>query len=536
MHSEEFSATSEDDQTQAALNVSRRSFLQYATGTMLAGSLGMVGGGSAMAMGHSAGFADVLAATTADSSTGAVTLMDELASAASSSVWNFKSRPDLKPPRLTVPVRQTGLDAGFIFLSPKFGGGQEGAMIMTNTANPVLFIPKPSKVMDFKKQMYKGRPVLVYWTGEFLPGYGFGAYTILDQSYRTIATVEAGNGYKADLHELIITAQNTAIVAIYNKVPNYDLSPYGGPSGATVIEGIVQEIDIATGNVLFEWHSLPQVKPNESYIPMPKSSTDPPYDYFHINSMEVMGNGDLLVSARNTSAMYSISRATGAVKWRLGGKRSTFKMGTGTRTAYQHDARWYAGDIISVFDNAGAPFASLSTQSRGVVMKLDMTAKTATLVKQYVHPDKLRSPHQGNMQMLPNGNVLIGWGGLGVISEFSQSGALLYDARYPGTYESYRAFRAPWFGAPIGRPAIGVEFPSTSSARVYASWNGCTKVRTWRVLAGLSSTTLQAVGTGSFRYFETAMLVSTNKPYIAVEALGKYGNVLGRSRVVKRPS
>ena len=459
--------------------------------------------------------------------------MQEQSATATSPVWNFKSRPDLRPPRLTVPVREAGLSPGYIFVSPKLGDGQEGALIMTSSARPVLFIPKSSKVMDFKRQVYQGKPVLTFWMGQFIPGYGFGAYTILDESYQTIATVEAANGYKADLHELTITEQGTALIAIYHEVPHYDLSPFGGPADHTVLEAIVQEIDIATGELLVEWHSLPQIRPDESYSPMPQSASDPPYDYFHINSLEVMGNGDLLVSGRNTSALYSINRQTGALNWRLGGKKSRFKMGTGTQTAYQHDARWHPGDIISVFDNGGAPF--VHAQSRGVVMKLDMIAKTTTLVKEYIHPDNLRSAHQGNMQMRSNGNVVIGWGALGVISEFAQDGRLLYDARYPGTYESYRAFRFPWSPTPIGRPAIAVNFPSTSSARVYTSWNGATKVRTWRVLAGLSSTTLEAVGTAPCQLFETSMLVNTSRSYIAVEALDKNGRLLARSRVVQRP-
>ena len=52
---------------------------------------------------------------------------------------------------------------------------------------------------------------------------------------------------------------------------------------------------------------------------------------------------------------------------------------------------------------------------------------SASLVREYTHPDKLHA-EAGNMQVLPNGNVFVGWGRALVLSEFSKDGELLFDA------------------------------------------------------------------------------------------------------------
>ena len=454
--------------------------------------------------------------------------------ARSESVRAFRSRPNLSPPAVEVTTRAHDTASGYVFVAPKKGPGQDGPMIVDGRGDLVWFRPVQSKgarATDFKVQRYQGEPVLTWWEGKVVQAHGVGEYVIFDSFYRELTRLRAGNGYRGDLHELLITPQDTALLTAYDPV-SWDLSSVGGPEDGVVLDGIAQEVDIETGEVLFEWHSLDHVALEETYAELPKNSRRP-FDYFHVNSIDVDHDDNLLISARNTSGVYKIDRQSGEVIWRLGGKKSDFEMGPGTRTAYQHDARWYSGNLISVLDNGGSPF--VHPQSRGVLMKLDTAAKTATLVKQYVHPDKLRAATQANMQILSNGNVVIGWGSLGAISEFSKDGRLLYDARYPGTYESYRDFRFTWTGTGTGRPAIAVEFGS-SQHRVYASWNGSTRVRTWRVLAGSSSTNLTPVGTAPFRFFETSMLVSTSKSYVAVEALDKDGRVLGRSRVVQRPS
>jgi len=352
-------------------------------------------------------------------------------------------------------------------------------MIIDDSGQLVWF-GKDRSARDFKMQYYRGRPVLTWWEGKVVQGHGVGEYVIFDGSYRESARVRAGNGFRAHLHEFLITAQDTALLTAYDAV-RMDLSAVGGPEDGAVWDGIAQEVDIETGEVLFEWHSLEHVGIEESYVE-PPDNPEYPYDYFHINSIDVDHNNDLLVCARNTWTVYKVERNSGEVLWRLDGKKSDFEMGPGTRFAFQHDARRHKDGTIAIFDNGAHP--KVHDHSRGIVVELDEEKMSATLLREYTSPEKTFATSQGNMQLLPNANVFIGWGSEPFISEFSCDGELLFDARFPPDGESYRAFRFPWSGRPIDGPAVAVEQRPDDKVKLYASWNGATEVDSWEVLAG----------------------------------------------------
>ena len=63
----------------------------------------------------------------------------------------------------------------------------------------------------------------------------------------------------------------------------------------------------------------------------------------------------MLLSARNTWTLYDVDIHSGAIRWRLGGAHSSFKLGPGTRFYWQHDAELQPGGLISVFDNGSDP-------------------------------------------------------------------------------------------------------------------------------------------------------------------------------------
>jgi len=450
--------------------------------------------------------------------------------------WAFRSRPDLKPPGIRVITPPRDVAPGYVFCAPKngpeeAGPGQDGCLILDNRGQPVWFRPLQREdwdVMDFKLQQYRGEPVLAWWEGPHT-GHGQGEFVIADESYREVARVRAGNGYKADHHEFQITPQGTALFDIYGRVP-VDLSPYGGPQDGAALEGIVQEVDVETGEVLFEWHSLEHVGIDESYSTLVEE-LESAYDYFHINSIDVDHDGNLIVSARRTSAVYKIDRQTGEVIWRLGGKNSDFEMGPGTRTDWQHHARRRPDGTITIFDNGGV---SKDEQLRGIVVELDEEAMTATLVREYTHPNKVLAATQGSMQVLPNGNVFVGWGSEPVLSEFGPGGELLFDANFPVEGESYRAFRFPWSGRPQDEPAVAVEAgPGEEEVTLYASWNGATEVAEWEVLAGSDAEGLEPVGSAPRRGFETVITVKTGEAYVGVRAKDASGKTLGTARAVE---
>jgi Arylsulfotransferase (ASST) len=450
--------------------------------------------------------------------------------------WTFRSRPDLSPPAISVARRSERTAPGYVFVAPKngpgeTGPGQRGPMIVDDEGGPVWFRPLHDEgvnAMDFKVQRYKGRSVLTWWQGRNT-AYGLGEYALLDGSYREVTRVRAGGGYEADLHELLITPGDTALMTIYG-LTSRDLTSVGGSGDGAVAEGVVQEVDIETGEVLFEWHSLEHVGIEESYFPPPESPLEP-FDYFHINSIDVDTDGNLLVSARKTSAAYKIDRRTGGILWRLDGKRSDFWMDPGARTRYQHDARRRPDGTLTIFDNGEE---GENTLSRAVVVRLDEAAMRAGLVREYVHTGRPLCVTQGNAQTLPNGNAFVGWGSEPGFSEFHADGEILFDANFPAGVESYRAFRFPWVGMPAEDPAVAAEpGPSPGEISVHASWNGATEVASWGVLAGPSPDRMRTLGLASRSGFETSVAARTDEPYVGVEALDRRGRTLGRSAAVR---
>src|SRR5215207_5439080 len=443
-------------------------------------------------------------------------------------VWAFRSRPDLAPAAAEVTGGVSGTAPGYVFLALKEGAGEHGPMILDDRGQLVWF-EKYVTARDFKVQHYRGRPVLTWWEGSVVAGHGVGEYVIFDNSYREIARFRAGNDYPGDLHEFLITPDDTALLTAYAAVPA-DLSSVGGVEYGSAWDGITQEIDIETGEVLFEWHSPDHVGVEESYV-HPPADPDFVYDYFHINSIDVDHDDNLLISARNTSAVYKLDRGSGEILWRLGGKRSDFEMGEGTRTAFQHDARRQEDGTITIFDNGAGP--QVHPQSRGIVVDLDEEAMKATLVRAYIHPDELVSTSQGNMQVLPNGNVFVGWGSEPFASEFSHDGELLFDARIPPDDDSYRAFRFPWKGQPAAAPDVAADRGSDDEVTLYASWNGATEVESWEVLAGPHPDQLGHLGSVHRDGFETAISARTEEPHVAVRARDSSGRILGISRSVE---
>jgi hypothetical protein len=346
----------------------------------------------------------------------------------------------------------------------------------------------------------------------------------MDESYQEVARVQAGKALQGDLHECQITTRNTALLTAYQPVP-FDLSAVGGPTDGTLLESIVQEVDIASGKVLFEWHARNHVSLGESYATVANGTLD----HFHVNSIDVDTDGNLLVSARHTWAVYKLDRTSGAIMWRLGGKKSDFTVGSGAAFSWQHDARRQADGTITLFDD-GAGLSTEEPASRGIALVVDEHARTARLKAEYVHEGYL-AVAMGSMQRLGDGGAFVGWGTVPGFSEFTPAGALRYDARFPGGELSYRAYRCAWTGAPTTRPALATEAVN-GVPTAFASWNGATAVAHWRLRTGAASGGLRAGKTVARTGFETQIPLAESSGYVAVEALDKNGSVLATSTSV----
>ena len=446
----------------------------------------------------------------------------------------FVSRPDLLPPRVELAQPPRGAVPGLIFLAPKRAVEQAGPMILDEDGDVVWFRPLDTEgVTDFRTQSYDGRPVLTWWRGKSDKGIGDGHFVIVDDAYREIATVTAGNGLTGDIHEFLITERDTALILIYHRLPR-DLSTLGGPAEGAIWEGIVQELDIPSGRVLFEWRSAAHVDVEESYADVPRADRGAEadaYDYFHVNSVAEDDDGDLLLSARNTHAIYKVARASGEVVWRLGGKRSDFRLGPGVRFAWQHDARRQPDGTLTLFDNV-ADEPDAGGASRALALDLDEEAMRATVVRELEHPSGLLSTTQGNAQFLDDGHVLVGWGSQPFFTEYDGDGRVLLDARFGprgGETDSYRAYRFAWEGRPADDPVLVLRPAPNGGRTAYVSWNGATEVARWQLLAGPDPQHLRPLVTVAADGFETAIAFTTGESMVGARALNERGAVIGTS-------
>jgi hypothetical protein len=368
--------------------------------------------------------------------------------------------PQLPP--LTVLNDASGAGKGDIFLTPTANSSEyaNGVEILSPDGRRVVWsqtVPAGLTAADFRAQTYRGKPVLTWWQGTGLGGLASGVDEVYDAHYHKIAEVRAGNGDTADGHEFLITPWNTALILAYRQ-ETADLTAIGGSAHQAVIDGVVQEIDIATGRVLFQWDAADHVPYAQSEQPLPASPSTP-WDWFHVNAVKLDGN-NLLVDSRDTWTAYEISRVNGSILWQLGGKASSFRLeaapgqqlnDAGDITAWQHDPEPLGNGYYSLFDNESAGAANTGVgavselpYSRVVFVRLDLRDHTATLVRADNQPAGLIASSQGDAQAERTGQTFVGWGSLPYVSEFDRSGAVVFSAEFPAGVNTYRAYRFAW--------------------------------------------------------------------------------------------
>ena len=442
---------------------------------------------------------------------------------------SFYTLPGVFAPVLNVTVPDRDPAAGDILTTNGPGPGQFGPLIYTPQGRLVWFehLPPGITAEDLNEQTYAGQRDLTWWRGRVLSlGFGQGEDLVMSSRYQTVATVRGGNGLRADLHDFQLAPHDVAYITAYNPIL-CDLAHVGGAASGAIVDVAVQEIDMRTGLVRWEWHALDHVGVSESEN---SPSGGVPWDWFHLNSIDPEPDGDVFISARTTWAGYQLEGGSGRILWRLGGTRSSFAMGPGTKTAWQHDGRVLPDGEVTFFDDGSNP--PEHSQSRGVRIALEDARHRARLAFAYTHPGPpLLAASQGNMQTLASGAAVLGYGAVPEITEYARGGAVLFDAHLPFDMTFYRAFRYPWSGQPASPPQVLANMNSTGEETVvHASWNGATDVAAWRVLAGERSTSLAPQTTMPASGFESStILPKKHLYYAAVQALDAAGRVLGTS-------
>ena len=455
----------------------------------------------------------------------------------------FHTEKDFSPPAIeldTPPAK--GTSPGYIFLTPRAADAERpsGPTILDSRGNLVWFLPRPGRVSsDLKAQTLGGKRVITW--GERAPVVSppeiFEAdpkdlfFMVADDNYKPFLRVRAiGKDVGTDMHEFRIAKRGTVLMFGFKIVPR-DLTSVGGVSNGQVVDSLVQEIDLKTGKLVFNWSALEHVPMSDSIFPAPKNEN--PWETYHANSISETSDGNLLVSMRHTSAIYKIDRKTGKVLWTLGGKHSDFEMGPGTTFYYQHDAQPLGDGKVLLFDNGSSYTDRRHPFSRLKVIQLDGAARTATLDQDVIHDKAILAVSQGNARRLPNGNYFIGWGNREWFSEYTPEGQELFDAKVPTVaYQSYRAFKEDWNGQPKTKPKI-VADRTRGRTLIWVSWNGTTATKTWKVLGGPTQTTLKPLGVGERQGFETRLDVAAAPRVVRVQALDAKGKVLATSAAAR---
>jgi EmrB/QacA subfamily drug resistance transporter len=458
--------------------------------------------------------------------------------------YSYVSAPTLHPPVIKSDITPASkkLAPGYIFMANFYDlnyppiTGQSGPLILDNHLQPVWFKPVPVNDVagNLNLQIYQGKPVLAWWQGDITNtgATETGQWTIVDQHYRKVATLKATNGWVLTLHEIEIRGNN-AWVTVNKNIP-MNLSKYGGAYNGALIDSAVQEYDLTTGKLVHSWDALDHIPLGDSRATLPTNGF--PWDAYHVNSIDVPGDGTFVVSMRDTWAAYKVNIKTGAIKWTLGGKHSSFKIGSGADFEWQHDVSVYPGsNLLTLFDDhccqitGGGTYVNPTAPSRGLVLKLDTRNHTATVAGQYSHGTNFDAEYMGNIEPLANGNEFVGWGSAPFFTEYDAAGNMLLDARLPGSDISYRATLEPWVGLPLYPPAGAARRTSAGKTAVYATWNGATQVASWKVLGGAGTGAQTAAATAPRSGFETAIPVSQSYKTFKVQALAANGRVLGTS-------
>lgn len=387
-----------------------------------------------------------------------------------------------------------------------------------------------------------------------MTGWGHGHGVIMDKHYRVVKSVEpASYQSSSDMHEFrLINDGKSALVTQYLRSV-HDLCPYDLCDGLGYInQGAFQEIDVETGDKLFEWRSIDHVGLDESYVlpgttEISGSGEQPgsPWDYFHINSIDKNEAGDYLISARHVSALYKISGKDGHVIWRLNGAKSDYYL-DGFRFSFQHDARWISDNedetVVSIFDNGSNGFNQTQPHSTLQIIRLNHRTKVATadlnldppFIDGYAHISK----SQGNFQRLENGNIVAGWGNDAFWTEYSGDDheIVFYGLLGVRNVMNYRVHKFNnWVGLPLTKPAMWTYSKSgmdDGSMSLYVSWNGATEVRDWRFWGSKSKDgPWETIVTAPKNGFETIQQHDRTYLYTYAEALDSQQKILGTSEV-----
>lgn len=462
----------------------------------------------------------------------------------------YKSSP-LTPPNLTITTNGKPLAPGLVFFEPADFSDtpavkQSGGYAFTDK-NELVFAQPVAGLTDFRVQVYNGKPYITYWSGYNTLGgnigHGYGNVTFLDQNYEIAfvvcpdlnldTQVTPTPQCQIDIHEHQLTPRNTIIVSAYNATPT-DLTSVNRSANGWIQNCLFYEIDIPTNKVLFEWSAIDHVSVTESHLPVGNATETAPWDYFHVNSVELVDD-IYIVNGRHTWTTYFVSAKNGSVLYRLNGEtggdfgalppNGTFRWQHHVR---RHNSTADGSFALSLFDNHNYAGSNGTAPTKGLVFGLRIPpnkAQPPTVQRHLeISSQEIYADSQGSYQAdIPGsgGHQFMGYGQISTLREYGPAvdgSDLRWEAQFgtPNLVQSYRGFKQEWHAVPKAwDPSLVLE-----NGKGYVSWNGATDVYAWLIFEGSSKDNLRFAGRVPFRGFETGFNVPTTG-CVQVAAVGR---------------
>ncbi|KAF8849296.1 hypothetical protein BDZ45DRAFT_697679 [Acephala macrosclerotiorum] len=405
---------------------------------------------------------------------------------------------DLVSPHVNVLQSSPECDSSlYTLLTPRGSSTSEPTGVILDHEGHLIWTSgwEGQQIYNLLVQEYKGESYLTFWAGnDAVGGHGAGFYYMLDKHYNLFLKIGAAGGLDGDLHDFRLTENGTALMTVY-QVINKDLSDLGKPWVGEIWDCLIQEVDIETGELIFQWRASDHYKVSDTLRDIgDDGGIGRAFDFFHMNSIAKDSKGNYLTSSRYMHSLTYVNGTDGEIIWIMGGKRNMFEDlsdGHATNFAYQHDARWSEEDTeVTMFDNGVDDPHPKIADTRGLRLQLDQERMTAEVVAEYKNPHHIHGISQGSFQTLPNGNAFMGYGNTAAFTEYSHNSTVLCDTHFgaesrfgAGEVQSYRVYKYAWHAWPETNPDVAIAEDDEGEWTFYVSWNGATEVREW-VLQG----------------------------------------------------
>ncbi len=286
--------------------------------------------------------------------------------------------------------------------------------------------------------------------GKLAFGRSNGPLEFRDFTGRLVSSITPAGG-KADAHEAIPAGGGNWYLGQHSGRSAIDLSGVGLNKSENVYDSIITKTT-PDGASLWSWDTASHFSTDELLLPQINVlPTGRFVDVAHVNSFTEDGQGGLIVSARNTSAVYRVNLSDGSIDWKLGGTTTAKSLtvlgdtdiGLQHNLLGQHDARLLPDGTLTIFDNGSSTsrYGTVETRApRALRVRIDPLARTATVVESLRDPEITSSSCCGSARRFNDGSWLVAWGRSSHVRGYDSSGLPVFwlDYRNSANY-TYRA-------------------------------------------------------------------------------------------------